>query len=180
MATHFSVLAWRIPGMGEPSGLPSMGLHRVGHNWNDLAAAAAALQEEKSCRDGWYIIICMHLKPLNCIFKNGYDGKFSMYILSQFKKKLEKIFFNSHRSYCLKQWNTHPFAHYWGSMIPFQCLSQLSPSRHQNKNQAVCSACALLCMPPFWGSAHHASPLLILANFCVDSFTNMQTPQVNL
>ena len=34
---------WRIPGMGEPGGLPSMGLHRVGHNWSDLAAAAAAL-----------------------------------------------------------------------------------------------------------------------------------------
>ena len=34
------VLAWRIPGTGEPGGLPSMGLHRVGHNWSDLAAAA--------------------------------------------------------------------------------------------------------------------------------------------
>ena len=32
MATHFSILAWRIPGMGETGGLPSMGLHRVGHN----------------------------------------------------------------------------------------------------------------------------------------------------
>ena len=41
MATHSSVLAWRIPGMGEPGGLPSMGLHRVGHDWSDLAAAAA-------------------------------------------------------------------------------------------------------------------------------------------
>ena len=39
MATHSSVLAWRIPGMGEPGGLPSMGLHRVGHDWSDLAAA---------------------------------------------------------------------------------------------------------------------------------------------
>ena len=37
MATHSSVLAWRIPGMGEPDGLPSMGLHRVGHDWSDLA-----------------------------------------------------------------------------------------------------------------------------------------------
>ena len=37
MATHYSVLAWRIPGMGEPGGLPSMGSHRVGHDWNDLA-----------------------------------------------------------------------------------------------------------------------------------------------
>ena len=41
MATHSSVLAWRIPGMGEPGGLPYMGLHRVGHDWSDLAAAAA-------------------------------------------------------------------------------------------------------------------------------------------
>ena len=42
METHSSVLAWRISGMGEPGGLPSMGLHRVGHDWSDLAAAAAA------------------------------------------------------------------------------------------------------------------------------------------
>ena len=42
MATHSSVLAWRIPGTGEPGGLPSLGLHRVGHDWSDLAAAAAA------------------------------------------------------------------------------------------------------------------------------------------
>ena len=41
MATHSSVLAWRVPGMGEPGGLPSMGSHRLGHNWSDLAAAAA-------------------------------------------------------------------------------------------------------------------------------------------
>ena len=40
MATHSSILAWRVPGMGEPGGLPSMGPHRVGHNWSDLAAAA--------------------------------------------------------------------------------------------------------------------------------------------
>ena len=42
MATHSSVLAWRIPRTEEPSGLLSMGSHRVGHNWSDLAAAAAA------------------------------------------------------------------------------------------------------------------------------------------
>ena len=40
MATHSSVLAWRIPVMGEPGGLPSMGSHRVRHDWSDLAAAA--------------------------------------------------------------------------------------------------------------------------------------------
>ena len=42
MATHSSILAWRIPETGEPGGLPSMGSHRVGHNWSDLAEAVAA------------------------------------------------------------------------------------------------------------------------------------------
>ena len=48
MATHSSVLAWRIPGMGEPGGLPSMGLHRVGHDWSDLAAAAVIRNTDTS------------------------------------------------------------------------------------------------------------------------------------
>ena len=41
MATHSSTLAWKIPQMAEPGGLPSMGSHRVGHDWRDLATAAA-------------------------------------------------------------------------------------------------------------------------------------------
>ena len=49
MATHSSVLAWRIPGMGEPGGLPSMGSHRAGHDWSDLAAAAAAALGLRCC-----------------------------------------------------------------------------------------------------------------------------------
>ena len=44
MATHSSILSWRIPGTGEPGGLPSMESHRVRHDWSDLAAAA-------SCRE---------------------------------------------------------------------------------------------------------------------------------
>ena len=44
MATHSSVLAWRIPGTGEPGGLPSMGSHSVRHDWGNLAAAAAPSQ----------------------------------------------------------------------------------------------------------------------------------------
>ena len=42
MATHSSVLAWRIPGTGEPGGLPSMGSHRVRHDWSNLAVVVAA------------------------------------------------------------------------------------------------------------------------------------------
>ena len=51
MATHSSILTWRIPGTEEPGGLPSMGSHRVGHNWSDLAAAAAVC----ILRDSWLI-----------------------------------------------------------------------------------------------------------------------------
>ena len=50
MATHSSVLAWRIPGTGEPGGLLSMGSHRVGHDWCDLAAAAAVKKNEREPR----------------------------------------------------------------------------------------------------------------------------------
>ena len=50
MATRSIVLAWRIPGTAEPSGLPSMGSHRVGHYWRDLAAAAAA--KDSRCNAG--------------------------------------------------------------------------------------------------------------------------------
>ena len=52
MATHSSVLAWRIPGTGEPGGLPSMGLRRVGHDWSDAAAAAATHCLRKSSLEG--------------------------------------------------------------------------------------------------------------------------------
>ena len=45
MATHSSVLAWRISGTREPGGLPSMGSHRVGHDRSDLAAEAAAIED---------------------------------------------------------------------------------------------------------------------------------------
>ena len=47
MAIHSSVLVWRIPGSGEPGGLQSMGSHRVGHDWSDLAAAAAYCKHRK-------------------------------------------------------------------------------------------------------------------------------------
>ena len=56
MATHSSVLAWRIPGTEEPGGLPSMGSHRVGHDWSDLAAAVHVYV--------WLSSFAVHLKIL--------------------------------------------------------------------------------------------------------------------
>ena len=60
MATHSSVLAWRIQGTGEAGGLPSLGSQRVGHNWSDLAAAAARHVSEE-----WH-------GPLGILNKNIY------------------------------------------------------------------------------------------------------------
>ena len=56
MATHSSVLAWRIPGTWEPGGLPSMGSHRVGHDWSHLAAAAAE----------WLTLAFFHFTKASC------------------------------------------------------------------------------------------------------------------
>ena len=70
MATHASVLAWRIPRMGEPGGLPSMGSHRFGHDWRDLAALAAAVMLRYHSRhrlvpllwSSWFHVF----QPLSC------------------------------------------------------------------------------------------------------------------
>ena len=62
MATHPSVLAWRIPGTGEPGGLLSLGSHRVGHDWRDLAAVAAGDGESRR-GDGTEEILRNHRSP---------------------------------------------------------------------------------------------------------------------
>ena len=64
MATHSSVLAWRIPGTGEPGGLPSMGSHRVGHDWSDLAAAAIDFQVI-------FLLLFSHLVMSNSLWPYG-------------------------------------------------------------------------------------------------------------
>ena len=64
MAMHSSTLAWRIPGMGEPGGLPSMGSHRVRHDRNDLAAAAAAETTH-------HRTLCPHLQKENIVWECG-------------------------------------------------------------------------------------------------------------
>ena len=64
MATHSSALAWRIPGTGEPVGLPSMGLHRVGHDWSDLAAWALILFTTSSFIELSYFALTTPLFPV--------------------------------------------------------------------------------------------------------------------
>ena len=88
MATHSSVLAWRIPGTGEPGGLPSMGSHRVGHDWSVLALAkllcgqetlhrrpnkfklTSSLQEERLDERIW----CLDSHKCICLSRIGFLG----------------------------------------------------------------------------------------------------------
>ena len=64
MATHSRVLAWRIPGTGEPGGQPSMGSHRVGHDWCNLAAAAACFNAALSIRPTLSFSCCVRKSVL--------------------------------------------------------------------------------------------------------------------
>ena len=73
MASHSSFLAWRIPGTGEPGGLPSMGSHRVGHDWRDLAAAAAAAGKH---------VAVLHLE----MYTKSYMNILTMCVLSHFSR----------------------------------------------------------------------------------------------
>ena len=78
MATHSSVLAWRIPGTGESRGLPSMGSHRVGHDWSDLAAAAALLLKGRQYqihKDKKYNFLMYDRKPQNSVKQLSYNLK---------------------------------------------------------------------------------------------------------
>ena len=68
MTTHSNVLAWRIPGTGEPGGLPSLRSHRVGHDWSDLAAAVFCvnLYSKTSSREGhrfWFLKTSFSVHP---------------------------------------------------------------------------------------------------------------------
>ena len=69
MATHSSVLALRIPGMGEPGGLPSMGLHRVGHDGSDLAAAACSISGLILTLSDWHVSYLADLSHLSYIYE---------------------------------------------------------------------------------------------------------------
>ena len=85
MATHSSVLAWRIPGTGEPGGLPSMGSHRVGQ---DLAAAA-----RNSLLANWLLGMTIsdiksHREHSNMLIKRYYYMFSKLALENKFKVKL--------------------------------------------------------------------------------------------
>ena len=72
MATHSSVLTWRIPGTGEPGGLLSLGSHRVRHDWSDWAAAAAIME---------YIVFLIGNLSWNLKYWRDQSGQGSMEVI---------------------------------------------------------------------------------------------------
>ena len=107
MATHSSVLAWRIPGTGEPGGLPSMGSHRVGHDWSDLAAAAAAAWQRILVNKPWsnraeeaYLGVCWWIFWFQYLWW-GHYCKVSLQKAE--RKQFGKLFSTFPRLFCRRQ-----------------------------------------------------------------------------
>ena len=98
MATHCSVLAWRIPWTEKPGGLQSMGSHRVGHDWGDLAAAAAAVLFH------FMFLFVNTLIPFFYINLCGWILMSLIFFPFFFKVFLGKNQFFSHSLVCLALW----------------------------------------------------------------------------
>ena len=98
MATHSSVLAWRIPGTGEPGGLQSLGSHRVGHDWSNLAAAAAALNkaniwQKTEVREKFFFL--SHLNHSTWEIENAFSKKSNELINKKKYYWIAKSFMNT-------------------------------------------------------------------------------------
>ena len=102
MATRSSILAWRIPGTGEPGGLPSMGSHRVGHDWSDLAVAAVQF----SCS----------------VMSNSLQPRGSQHTRPPYPSPTPGVHTNS----CPSSWWCHPAIS--SSVIPFSSSPQSLPA----------------------------------------------------
>ena len=130
MATHSSVLAWRIPGTGEPGGLPSMGSHRVGHDWSDSSCS----------RDNITIIIN---------WWQSRKDKFELEVNSKFKKKRKWIRSNQFVSYRNRNWLpkldffkirfVHFFSQIYVSLMQAKIIKLFPYINNKNDNQHLWS-----------------------------------------
>ena len=157
MATHSSVLAWSIPGTGEPGGLPSMGSHRVGHDWSDLAAAAARRRENSEHKTE-----CLSMsEQLSCQKYHlcHYGVSYKEVNLDLIVRKLSNCADVSKGHIALRIYKDclgQPFSGFWKIQLPFQeslmCMPMwegrldLDISEFPSETKTTCVNCAL-CAP---------------------------------
>ena len=114
--THSSVLAWRIPAMGEPGGLLSMGSHRVGHDWSDLAAAVFPILLFSSISLHW-LLRKAFLSLLASLWNSTFRGLYLSFSLLLFASLFAAIFQASSDSH-------FAFLHFFSMemfLIPVSC-----------------------------------------------------------
>ena len=148
MATHSSVLAWRIPGMEEPGGLLSMGLQRVGHDWGDLAACSnSSVQFSRS-------VMSDSLRPSEL-----------QHARPPCPSPIPGVYSNLRRS---SQW-WHPASS--SSVVPFSSYPQSLPGSESSSELAL-----RMKWPKYWSfsfsiipSKEHWSPLESTGWICVQS-----------
>ena len=131
MATHSSILAWRIPGMEEPVGLLSVGLYRVGHDWSDLAAAAAAyLPSRLKCRNkfccySWQMVIkIVGVNKLKIVLDLSNSRNISS-VDTSIGKPLHLLIFCVDGECCIKMWGLKQEKMYTFCSFPWSNVSYL-------------------------------------------------------
>ena len=119
-ATHSSVLAWRIPGTGEPGGLPSMGLHRVRHDWSDLAVAS-------TCSGFWLFLYstAQNSSQVLCCHRKGPNHLDIVLCNSPFPSTMVSYFITNPMDTC---WSHHTTGYFFPKHLCF-CISDLPSSR---------------------------------------------------
>ena len=141
MATHSIVLAWRISGMGEPGWLPSMGSHRVRHDWSNLAAAArpSRTNTPKRCPfiiGDWNAKVGSQETP-GVIDKFGFGvqneaGQRLIRVCQENALVIANALFQQHKRR-LYTW-TLPDGQHWNQIDPILCSQrQISLYSHKNK-----------------------------------------------
>ena len=117
LMTHSSVLAWRIPGTGEPGGLPSMGSRRVGHDWSDLAVAAAFLMYNLPLEHWEVLLLTSSIQLLNCSIPVYMSGSIKItYILMRISFTSTQCLYNG--LFCLLSYRLHSFPNLLRSSFP--------------------------------------------------------------
>ena len=168
MAAHSSVLAWRIPGTEEPGGLPSVGSHRVGHDWRNLAAAELYTQQNYLSKMSWNKKfqpnknwICCQQMVIKGNLENILIRKKLLYIAAlKFKKEWIQIILKIDRcEWTLTVWDSNN--NIWGlkNRIRIHVNSDICKMEIFILSKDVCAqllSCVQLCTTP-WTVAHQAS-----------------------